>query len=213
MASSKSSRLPPGGSGRVHPGGGFTRRRGRLAKPVTTMLVIVSTGSVHAEVIEPVTSEPRPGVAVGIVAVVPEPNSRRDDFDEAIRRYTHGGAFGHAEPRPVPPSLGARAGRTPETPRCRQAPTSSVPDGRAPISSSLRGPFDTRGHWEQLGWASGEYDPLRMEKSARSTAPPCVCRRMASSKSSRLPPGGSGRVHPGGGSRGGGGGWPNRSRP
>lgn len=51
---------------------GITRRRGRLAKPVTTT-IIVSTGSVHAEVIEPVTSEPRPGVAVGIVAVAPEP--------------------------------------------------------------------------------------------------------------------------------------------
>ncbi|CBN76534.1 hypothetical protein Esi_0000_0199 [Ectocarpus siliculosus] len=108
--------------------------------------LIVSAGSVHAEVVEPVTSEPRPGVAVGIVAVVPEPNSWV--------------------------SLGARPGRTPETPRGRQASTSSVPDGRAPISSSLRGPFDTRGHWEQLGWASSKDEPLRMEKSARPTVGP-----------------------------------------
>ncbi|CAN0365087.1 unnamed protein product [Ectocarpus sp. 12 AP-2014] len=50
---------------------GIARRRGLFAKPVTTTLV--STGSVHAEVVEPVTAEPRPGVAVDIVAVTPEP--------------------------------------------------------------------------------------------------------------------------------------------
>ncbi|CAM9204703.1 unnamed protein product, partial [Ectocarpus sp. 4 AP-2014] len=50
---------------------GIHEAAGAVGQTVTTL--IISTGSVHAEVVESVTSEPRPGVAVGIAAVAPEP--------------------------------------------------------------------------------------------------------------------------------------------